>query len=84
MISLAFLVLVLAAAQDYVWARYVAALNARLAWRASWLSGVLQAGGAVIVVAYIGEPVLILASVAGSMLGTYLAVVKDVAQRSLP
>lgn len=62
------------AALDFVWAKYTYAMTARQPWLAGTYAGAIFALGGVAAISYVANPWMLIPSVAGAFVGTWVAV----------
>lgn len=75
--GLAALVFTCEVVADFAWARYTIGVAEKQAHRAARWSATIQALAMVTIIAYVDEPWLALPAIAGSYVGTLLAVRRD-------
>lgn len=68
------IVFVLMCALDFVWALYVKAIAADRAGAGAGLSGAIVLLNGVVTIMYVDDPWMLIPTVAGAMVGTWLAI----------
>jgi hypothetical protein len=63
---------------DFIWTELVAAVNKKKAMLASSLAVVFQLISGFVIIAYVNEPVLLIAAAIGAFTGTYASIKRQI------